>query len=221
MDRKGGGGDVSGEVGRRACDERVTNRERRARRMVAGDMGTRIHDANSGTEVTPKGNVDPDAGEQRRELRPLTESEADAEYVTEAPAEDVASATIGEGSVRVGGVVSIRIVNGPAVAVFPVLSVAEQVNVCTPCVAIVTDPVASFLSLDKEKLTVPSVHAIAVAFESSWPSSWAVILPTTGDVTNQPFALGDGNVTEKVGGVMSASVKAVVAVPVPSVATTV
>jgi len=119
------------------------------------------------TEVTPKGNVDPDAGEQTRELRPLTESEADAEYVTEAPAEDVASATIGEGSVRVGGVVSIRIVNGPAVAVFPVLSVAEQVNVCTPCVAIVTDPVASFLSLDKEKLTVPSVHAIAVAFESS------------------------------------------------------
>src|SRR3989441_1370080 len=117
--------------------------------------------------VTPKGNFDPDAGEQTRELRPLTESEADAEYVTEAPDEDVASATIGEGSVRVGGVVSIRMVNGPAVAVFPVLSVAGQVNVCTPWVAIVTDPVASFLSLDKEKLTVPSVHAIAVAFESS------------------------------------------------------
>src|SRR2546422_6447655 len=173
------------------------------------------------TVVTPKGNVDPDAGEQPRELRPLTESEADAEYVREAPEEDVASATIGDGRVRVGGVVSIRIVTGPAVAVFPVLSLAEQVNVCGPCVDIVTDPVASFLSLDKEKLTVPSVHAIAVAFESSWPSSWAVILPTTGDVTNQPFALGDGNVTEKVGGVMSASVKAVVAVPVPSVATTV
>jgi len=47
-----------------------------------------------------------------------------------------------------------------------------------------------------------------------------VILPATGDVTNQPFGLGDGKVTEKVGGVVSASVNVVVAVLTQSLATT-
>lgn len=58
------------------------------------------------TEVTPTGNVLPEAGEQVTETRPSTRSEAEAEYVAVAPDELVASVVMLAGRLSVGGVVS-------------------------------------------------------------------------------------------------------------------
>lgn len=58
------------------------------------------------TEVTPTGNVVPEAGEQVAETGPSTRSEAEAEYVAVAPDELVASVVMLAGRLSVGGVVS-------------------------------------------------------------------------------------------------------------------
>ena len=71
------------------------------------------------TVVEPSGNVEPEAGEHVGVMLPSTISDAVAEYVTGAPAADVASAVISDGRFSVGPVVSTALIPNEAVSVLP------------------------------------------------------------------------------------------------------
>src|SRR3954468_6239295 len=78
------------------------------------------------TVVVPSGNVEPDAGEQSGVTAPSTRSLAVAVYVTTVG--DVASTTIGAGSVSAGAVVSVTTMSKVWVPTLPCESVAVHVT---------------------------------------------------------------------------------------------
>jgi hypothetical protein len=88
--------------------------------------------AEQSTFVVPTGKVLPEDGVQFTVTDPSTMSEADAEKVTTAPDGPVASSTMSEGRVSVGGVVSTTWMLKLPDAVLPRLSVDEQFTLVVP-----------------------------------------------------------------------------------------
>src|SRR3989304_3235465 len=96
------------------------------------DVFPAVSVAEQSTVVEPSGNVEPEAGEHDGATSPSTRSVAVAEYVTEAPDADVASAVISDGRLSVGPVVSTTFTVNEPVDVFPAASEAEQSTVVEP-----------------------------------------------------------------------------------------
>src|SRR3990172_591438 len=91
------------------------------------DVFPAVSVAEQSTVVEPSGNVEPEAGEHDGATSPSTRSVEVAEYVTEAPDADVASAVISDGRLSVGPVVSTTFTINEPVDVFPAVSVAEHI----------------------------------------------------------------------------------------------
>jgi hypothetical protein len=109
------------------------------------------------TAEVPSANTDPDAGVHVTETTPSTVSLAEAENVTIAPAELVASSVIFAGSVSVGAVVSAIVTVKPPLAVLPPESDAEQLTAVIPSANVAPDAGL------QETETEPSTRSFAVA----------------------------------------------------------
>ena len=93
------------------------------------------------TVVVPSPKVEPEPGLQETVGEPSRASLADAPKVTTAPLPEVASAVIGPGTVRVGGVESRTVTLKDLVAeVFPAESIAVQETVVVPIGKVVPEP---------------------------------------------------------------------------------
>src|SRR3989304_1272741 len=121
------------------------------------DVFPAVSVAEQSTVVEPSGNVEPEAGEHDGATSPSTRSVAVAEYVTEAPDADVASAVISDGRLSVGPVVSTTFTINEPVDVFPAVSVAEQSTVVEPSGNV--EPEAG----EHDVATSPSTRSVAVA----------------------------------------------------------
>jgi hypothetical protein len=84
------------------------------------------------TLVVPSGNVEPETGAQVAVKEPSTTSDAETVKVTTAPLGPVASTVMSPGTVTTGGVFCWTVTAKNPVAVFPALSVAEQVTLVVP-----------------------------------------------------------------------------------------
>ena len=78
------------------------------------------------TVVEPTGNVEPDSHEQDGATGPSTTSVADTANSTAAPADEVASTSIGPGTESAGAVVSATTTAKTAVPTLPFESIAVQ-----------------------------------------------------------------------------------------------
>src|SRR5262249_17274829 len=86
-----------------------------------------LSDAEQDTTVVPSGKRDPDTGPPGTGSGESTMSVADGLKVTFAPVALAASTTIGDGTVRLGAVVSTTLTKSVAVFVLPASSVARHV----------------------------------------------------------------------------------------------
>ncbi len=111
------------------------------------------------TVVVPKANVDPEAGAQVGVREPSILSFAETVKLTTAPDGPVASAVISAGTVTTGKVLSTRVTVTVklSLAVFPLLSVAEQLTVVVPIGKV--EPEAG----EHVTATLPSTRSVAEA----------------------------------------------------------
>ena len=99
------------------------------------------------TVVVPSPKVEPEPGLQETVGEPSSVSVADALNVTAAPLLEVASAVIGPGTVRLGGVESSTVTLNDLVAeVFPAESIAVQETVVVPIGKLVPEPLVHEMS---------------------------------------------------------------------------
>jgi hypothetical protein len=141
------------------------------------------------TEVDPRANVVPEAGEQTGVTEPLTMSVAVAANVTAAPAGPVASAVMADGTVSAGAVVSTTLIRMLPLAELLAASVAEQLTVVEPNGNI--DPLGG----EQTTATVPSTMSVAEAEK--------VVLAPVGPVASRSWSRG----RVRSGGVVSTTVR--------------
>jgi hypothetical protein len=115
------------------------------------------------TDVVPMTNVLPDAGAHVAARLPETMSIADAEKVTAAPDEPVASAVIGPGTVTTGFVVSPTVTVNEAEPVLPAPSMAVQVTVVAPMANVEPDAGAHVAARLPETVSAADVEKETVA----------------------------------------------------------
>lgn len=109
------------------------------------------------TMVSPKGKVSPELWEQPALTLPSIASVAETVKVTAAPAAEVASSMILEGSESAGAILSTTVMVKLPVAVLLALSVAEQLTVLDPSGKV--EPEAGL----QTTLIVPSTSSVALA----------------------------------------------------------
>src|SRR3990172_7052967 len=90
-----------------------------------------------------------------------------------------------------------------AAPALPALSVAVQLMLLTPSAETVSGALALGVPRPVIEPTVAPVQLMCVMLLPLVVVSSAVTLPTTAEVTNQPFSLGEGKLTFTTGGVVS------------------
>jgi hypothetical protein len=116
-------------------------------KVLGEDVFPEWSEAVQDTVVVPSPKVEPEPGLQETVGEPSSVSVADALNVTAAPLLEVASAVIGPGTVRLGGVESSTVTLNDLVAeVFPAESIAVQETVVVPIGKLVPEPLVHEMS---------------------------------------------------------------------------
>jgi hypothetical protein len=133
-------------------------------KVLGEDVFPEWSEAVQDTVVVPSPKVEPEPGLQETDGEPSRASLADALKVTTAPLPEVASAVIGPGTVRDGGVESRTVtLNVPGDDVLPDASVAVQETLVVPIGKTLPDPWLQLMSGEESMASLAVTEKVTVA----------------------------------------------------------